>query len=271
MKIEKVGHIPTLDEYLTQNIENNNPKIKEIVDDFCDFPGPEKKDCQNEKENSLREKRALLLKSFKNRVDDIIIFNRYALHQYNINAENIGPKFALYDEEYGGMFSSILDKQDEEKIEYARLGFKNFDWVCELLNARKIADEGLIIHLWATIEQHVKRAILIMEESRKEMPYKWNELKRLSKEVGIDLESLPSYDIINEIRVVNNKIKHLYIVDKELCKYTGFAEHEGKKMSAVNYRTHEYALAAHHFMNRLVMAMGPVISYAPDRIIDENE
>lgn len=269
MKIEQAEFIPTIGEYISENDKSTNLEIKKIVDDFCDFAGPD--DCQNEKEEYLKNKRFLLLKSFQSRADDIIMLNRYALNQYNANAEKIRPIFIDYDEQYNGMFSSILEEHDEIKIEYARLGFKNFNWVCELLFSRKIADEGLIIHLWATIEQHVKRAIKIMGGNEKNISFIWPELVELSKKVGIDLKSLPSYDTIDEIRVVNNKIKHLYVVDKELSKYRGFAEHEGKKMSVVDYRTHEYALAAHHFMNRLVMAMGPVVSYAPDRINNEDE
>lgn len=39
------------------------------------------------------------------------------------------------------------------------------------------------------------------------------------------------------------------------------AKYKGKKMSLLDYRTHDYALAAHHFIKRLVMNMGPTISY----------
>ena len=266
MEITIAEFVPTLNEYVDVHIKNPDPEIKIKVDDFCDFPGPE--NCQSKIEKIKKKKRNSLLNSFNKRVDDVIMLNRYALHQYNINAEKIAPLFKNYDEQHGGMFSIIYDEHDETKVDCARMGFINFNYVCELLTAKKIADEGLIIHLWATIEQFVKRAIIIMGGEEKEMPFKWHELKRLSTKNGIDLESLPSYAIINVIRFVYNKIQHLYIVDDELSKYPGFEKYKGKKMSLVDYRTHEYALATYHFMNRLVMFMGPIISYAPDRIID---
>ncbi|PQK93522.1 hypothetical protein CG433_12570 [Pantoea ananatis] len=97
------------------------------------------------------------------------------------------------------------------------------------------------------------------------MPFKWEALKKLSLRDGMDLESLPSYLIIDEIRVVTNKTKHLYIVDDELGKYPDFEKHVGKKMSIVDYRTHDYALATYHFMNRLIMSMVAITRYSPDR------
>lgn len=263
MELNLAVFVPTLNEYVELNIGNPDPVIKTKVDDFCDFPGSD--DCPSEAEEIKAKKRFSLLNSFNKRVDDIIVLNRYALHQYNINAEEISPLLKEYDDNHNGMFSFLYNEHDEEKIDYARISFSNFNLACEILSARKIADEGLIIHLWATIEQFVKRAIIIVNEDVDHMPFKWEALKKLSLRSGMDLESLPSYSIIDEIRVVNNKIKHLYIVDDELGKYPDFEKHVGKKMSVVDYRTHDYALATYHFMNRLIMSMGPMTSYAPDR------
>lgn len=262
MKIQIASYVPTLNEYVNQNYKKNtDPKIKEIVDDFCDFP--ESTDHEDESANLLCSKRDILLKSAQQRIDDIIMLNRYALFVYNSNVERIIPLFENGHHQYDEFCNMLIEQSENDEqmqMENARQ-FRNFNTVCEIFNARKIADEGMIIHLWATIEQHVKKAFLIMGGDEKMLSYKWHKLKNRFKELGIDLESILSYDVIDEIRVVNNKIKHLYVVDEELCKYKGFAEHKGQKMSNVNYRTHEYALAAHHFMNRLVMAMGPITSY----------
>lgn len=100
-----------------------------------------------------------------------------------------------------------------------------------------------------------------MDKTITNIPHKWPSIVDLSRGVGLDLELLPSYDLIDEIRVVNNKIKHLYVVDDQLCKYKGFSEYKGKKMNVVKYRVHEYAIGAHHFMNRLVNEMGRSIRY----------
>jgi len=266
MEITIAKFIPTLSEYINSHISSSDLTIKRKVDDFCDFPGAD--ECQSKIDEIKSKKRSSLLNSFNKRVDDIIILNRYALHQYNINAEKISPLLKDYDERHNSMFSSLYNKHDEEGIDNARIGFHNFNIACEILSARKIADEGLIIHLWATIEQFVKRAIIIMAGEVEEMPFKWYALKKISLMNGVNLETLPSYSMIDEIRVVNNKIKHLYVVDDELSKFPSFEKYVGKKMSFIDYKTHDYALATYHFINRLVMAMGPFTSYAPDRNID---
>lgn len=263
MELPLANFIPTLNEYVHVNLSSSDSEIKSKVDDFSDFPGSD--DIQSEYEKSKSSKRFSLLNSFNKRIDDIIILNRYALKQYNFNADKVSPLLKDYDEQHNGMFSQIYNEHDEEKIDFARIGFPNFNLACEILSARKIADEGLIIHLWATIEQFVKRAMMIIGGKDEDMPFKWPELKKLSLSNGINLEKIPSYSMIDEIRVVNNKIKHLYVVDAQLSKYPGFEKYAGKKMSVIDYKTHDYALATYHFMNRLIMGMGPFISYAPNR------
>ncbi|HDL7024064.1 TPA: hypothetical protein PXM49_003712 [Yersinia enterocolitica] len=269
MKMKQMMFVPTLNEFVNMHHNNPDPKIKILVDDFCEFPESEPK--PNQSQTELFKARNILRSNFQNRADDIIMFNRYAIAQYNRNAEEIAPKFEQFDQEFNGMFTSLLEKQDENEISDARLGFKNFDWYCEVLNARSIANEGLIIHLWASIEQYVKRAILAMNNKTRDVPYQWDKIKEKSKLNGLDLSKLPSYDLIDELRVVNNKIKHIYIVDDQLCHYKGFTKHKGKPMNYVDYRVHEYAIGAHHFINRLISAMGPTIRYTHDiAITDES-
>ncbi|WP_392560241.1 hypothetical protein [Orbus mooreae] len=258
MKLNITEYVPTLNEFLKKNKDNTDPMIKTIVNDFYDFP--ESANDKDESANLFKNQRDILLKSANQRINDIIMVNRYALVVYNSNVEQIAPFLKKENPQYDEFCNIFMEQSEDIPIEEARLS-RNFDTVCEIYNARKIADEGMIVHLWATIEQHVNKAFLIMGGDESRLSYRWNQLKDGFTELGVTLETLPSYKTIDEIRVVNNKIKHLYIVDDELCKYDGFAKYKGKKMSLLDYRTHDYALAAHHFINRLVMNMGPTISY----------
>lgn len=267
MLMGQVEFIPTLNEYTDFHKDNPDTFISAMIDDFCEFPERDKD--PTEENNELFEARTILRAGFIDRADDIIIFNRYAMNQYNHQVEEATEGFVFIDENYEGMFSSILEEQDENNILEARMIYPNFNWYCELHNARTIANEGLIIHLWSTIEQYIKRSILAMDKKIERTPYEWKKIKELAKSVGLDLRCLPSYEIIDELRVVNNKIKHLYIVDNDLCKYKGFAEHKGKKMNNVNYRVHDYAIGAHHFINRLVNSMGPTIRFEREPSEDE--
>lgn len=268
MKMKQMIFVPTLNEFVKMHHNNPTPIIKTLVDDFFEYP--ELEPNPNQSQDALFKARNILLSSFQRRADDIIMFNRYAIAQYNHNAEEIASKFEQFDKEYDGIFTDLLEKQDENEISDARLAFKNFDWYCEVLNARSIANEGLIIHLWASIEQYVIRAIQVMNNKACDVPSQWDKIKEKSKLNGLNLSELASYDIIDELRVVNNKIKHIYIVDTQLCKYKGFTKHKGKPMNCVDYRVHEYAIGAHHFINRLISAMGPTIRYTRDIAITDD-
>lgn len=69
-----------------------------------------------------------------------------------------------------------MERSEDIPIENARLS-RNFNTVCEIYNARKIADERVIVHLLATIEQHVNKAFLIMGGDESKLSSRWNQLK----------------------------------------------------------------------------------------------
>jgi hypothetical protein len=258
MKLKKIEYVPTLNEFVETHKDSTEIAVKRIVDDFLEFPDSEDEQCETRIE--LIRRTSELRQTVISRIDDVIMCNRYALAQYNYNAEVLEPILIECDRQYHGMLSQMIESEHEDQHPHARL-IRPFDTYCEIKNAKTIANEGMIIHLWATIEQHVKQVILLKDKKQKSLPHQWEEIVIRARRAGIHLKRLPSYKIIDEIRIVNNKIKHLYIVDNTLCKYDGFAQHKGKKMSAVDYRIHEYAIGAHHFMNRVICSMGPTVRY----------
>lgn len=143
------------------------------------------------------------------------------------------------------------------------MGFKNFTWVCETLNSKQIADEQLIISLWATTEKYLKQILIIKGMKKKDIKFQWEQLKKIYENYNINLEKLPSYEVVNEIRIKNNKIKHDF--NKSEANSEQFTEFDGLAVSNEVYDVHKYALHTYHFMNRVVMSLGPIISYAPDR------
>lgn len=91
------------------------------------------------------------------------------------------------------------------------------------------ANDSVVINLWAIIEQFSTMAYSLLEaiikeipENQVKVPYTWDKLKKKYLSYGIDLSQLDSYDVINETRVLNNKIKHLYIVDENLASFPFF-------------------------------------------------
>lgn len=255
-----IPFIETLNEFVDHNIDTSDELIKTMVDDFCDYPGPE--DAEGE-EREFKLNRNSLLQQFKQRIDDTVIAHRYVMAQYNFNAEQIAPKFEEMDKEFGGMFTQLLKEGNAKKISECRLGFKNFTWVCETLNSKQIADEQLIISLWATTEKYLKQILIIKGMKKKDIKFNWELLKKIYENYNINLEKLPSYEVVNEVRIKNNKIKHDF--NKREVNSEQFTEFDGLAVSNEEYDVHKYALHTYHFMNRVVMSLGPIVSYAPDR------
>ena len=249
-----------MSEFVQRNISSTDELIKTLVDDFCDFADSEGAEG---KEREFHLNRGSLLQQFNQRLDDTIMSHRYVIAQYNHNASFIAPKFKEMDKDYEGMFTHILKEGNAKKISECRLGFKNFSWVCEALNSKQIADEQLIISLWATTEKYLKQILIIKGMKKKDIKFRRDDLKTIYKNYNINLEKLPSYEVVNEVRIKNNKIKHDF--NKREASSEQFTEFDGVAVSNEEYDVQKYALHTYHFMNRVVMSLGPFISYAPDR------
>lgn len=233
-------YVQTLNEYI-----GTNKPLPQEFEIFYSFPCG---DNRSERQN-LRDE-------FKQRIDDIVMSHRYVVAIYNRNQEGFKPAFDNYNKNYNGMFDEILG--DEGKVVQARTGFKMFNHHMEQQRAIQIANEGLIIHLWATIEQYAKRAYLIVcDGSEKKKPsYKWDGIKDVFASKGIDLGAITSYPIIDELRTLNNKIKHTYIVDEKLASFTPFKDYLDQRIDQVTLRIDEYTISTYHFIYSLISSLG---------------
>lgn len=183
--------------------------------------------------------------------------------QYNHNAEFLAPRFEEYDKGHNGMFTYILKERNPEKIADCRLGFKNFSLVCEAINSKQIADEQLIVSLWATIEKYLKQTLVLKGMKKKKIDFKWAGLTKTFEELNLNLDNLSSYEVINEIRIKNNQIKHDFAKREEGSEQ--FTEFDGLPISDEVFDVHKYVIHTYHFFNRVIMSLGPIISYAPNR------
>jgi len=134
----------------------------------------------------------------------------------------------------------------------------------DIINSiQSLGDESTAIGLWAIIEQFTSRAFVILESKLKGVyeedinpPFRWDRLKDRYNEYGILIENLPEYEVINELRVLNNKIKHLYKVDSELAKYSHFSSDEGKLIKQIKLPMQEYADSCYKFLGYLLEQVG---------------
>lgn len=134
----------------------------------------------------------------------------------------------------------------------------------DIINSiRSIADESTSVGLWAIVEQFTSRAYVVLESNLEGVdedtitpPYRWDRLKDKYAHYGIVLEDIPMYEAANELRVVNNKIKHLYKVDAELASFDRFASDEGKQIKQIVLPMQEYDNACYKFLGCVLESIG---------------
>lgn len=141
--------------------------------------------------------------------------------------------------------------------------FNAFDIYKQQSQIKCIANESIVINLWATIEQYTHRILKVLLTTKTSSSYEWSNLVKKFKENSIDINALSSYSIIDEIRVLNNKIKHSYVVDNTLANFQFFNEYNGKSISEVPIRVKDYTIATYHFIVQLINIIGPSERY-PD-------
>lgn len=127
--------------------------------------------------------------------------------------------------------------QDEKEYMLSSLGDELF--IAEVTT--ELAGEMMIIALYKTIEIAIKsmtRASELFTEAQLESFYRVGELKKQLKTKVVDVETLKHYKAYDELRCINNAIKHSGIVGTELASYPGF--NKGQKITDLH--THYYRL-----------------------------
>ncbi|MDW6091993.1 hypothetical protein [Vibrio rhizosphaerae] len=192
------------------------------------------------------------------RIDNFCLFHEIAYQELN-------RKCAALDD-FSAQVKARLDATDDEealeflKYQASQLIHSNDT---DVQRVKNLADESTIIGMWAIVEQFTKRAyvllksnLLAIDASEIAPPYRWDLIKGAYHGYGLALDSLTHYDTVNELRVVNNKIKHLYQVDSDLAAFPRFADKEGLPMTFLNYPVHEYEEAVYLFLGRLLVWVG---------------
>ncbi|WP_148046519.1 hypothetical protein [Pseudomonas vranovensis] len=203
------------------------------------------------------------------RIDDVVMFHRFAMFTHTQSNEVITPAFEKFNEHYNYLFNDMGD--DVEKISTARLAFRNYDAVAQLRQVECIANESLVINLWATIEQFSNRCLAMMsrESSTKQASHKWDSIEREFEKLEVSLKNAISYSVIDELRVLNNKIKHSYLVDEKLGEFEFFKSHINKRIDLVPLRVFDYVLAAHSFVCYITNRSGASEFYPENEEDDE--
>ncbi|MDX7740615.1 hypothetical protein SJY04_05705 [Aeromonas dhakensis] len=207
-----------------------------------------------EGENS--EERFQLRMQSQLRINDIVMSHRYAMAVYDSNKQQYDPIYEEFNEHYLNMFDDV----SEENKHLARMAFQNYNWKVEQEQVKSIAGESLVINLWATVEQFSNR-ILALTDTQDKSSHRWHDIEKNFLALGLDLKKVDSYAAVNEMRVLNNKIKHLYLVDSQLAKFESFKEFKGKSLDLVPFDLQRYVSSTYHFIFTLTNNIGETVYY----------
>ncbi|GLT20177.1 hypothetical protein GCM10007938_39600 [Vibrio zhanjiangensis] len=190
------------------------------------------------------------------RIDDIVMFHRYVMTVYESNKEQYDPVYNKFNEHHAHMFDEIPD----ENKHLARMSFPNFNWKEEQEQVKAISNESLIINLWATIEQFTNRTTKLVNPDSNSS-HRWNVVEQNLSNFGVNVTAISSYGNINELRVVNNKIKHLYYVDEQLSQFENFNGCQGQSLNSIDFDLQRYISSSYHFLIALINSVGESIYY----------
>lgn len=111
-----------------------------------------------------------------------------------------------------------------------------------------------VVALYKKIELTTKRAVtLAFSDISQAQLFKIKALKDALKKKGVNLEALPSYPVMDEIRCINNDIKHSGVVGKELSAYDGWTE--GQPLVNLDAAYNRLAPLASSYINELIDAL----------------
>lgn len=151
--------------------------------------------------------------------------------------------------------------------------FRNFNDIAQLRQVECIANESSIINLWATIEKISTRCLAMVSNSAfgKRVPHKWKDLESHYTNINVILKNAISYATIDELRVLNNKIKHSYLVDDEISSFDFFKDQANRRIDTIPLRVFDYTLAAYNFVCFVTNRSGENEFYPENEEDDDEE
>lgn len=145
--------------------------------------------------------------------------------------------------DYYAFFDSCIAETDSN--------YQTYQFSCQLT----------VVGLWAIAEQmlgeiykKLKFHVDGIAEEEVKIPYNFNKFKDNYNVLGIDLESLDTYDDANECRCLNNSIKHGVTIspDAEVAKFNYFHGYLNKKIIEIEFDLQRYVTGIVQFINHLI-------------------
>jgi hypothetical protein len=125
----------------------------------------------------------------------------------------------------------------------------------EATSIRGFGDQLIVVGLWTIVEQYCGRSLRIAESRLNDNPraharvlHRWHSLKSRFATIGVDLVTCKSYEGVEECRVLNNKIKHLGIVDNELSCFANFNDKHEESIDEIPLNLQYYSDSVFEFV-----------------------
>jgi len=172
--------------------------------------------------------------------------------------EKYDKAYDLFKKRIEDAKTSLGENPDPESLEsiefsyYMRLqDFRTHELYLDSI--RSFADQHFIVGLWVILEQTIAKLLKLYKEKTNktfEIPYKWDQTIALFKTLNIVTDdTLSIYQNINELRVLNNKIKHLNEVDEKLARFPFFNSMLGKSIDRVRLELQRYSDNSYAFVH----------------------
>lgn len=152
----------------------------------------------------------------------------------------------------GSIQSEILANYFEDEVALAK-------------SANELASLFAIVALYSQIEIHTKKMCgASIPDAKPEALLRWKDLKALLLKNGIDLQKLVQYDEVNQLRCLNNAIKHGDSINAELAE-TGWGN-RGAQLDADRCRRElrEFANAGEAYLKDLHKQLAAVLNRLTD-------
>lgn len=154
-----------------------------------------------------------------------------------------------------------FESLDEEEIEMYNFQFSRSttglrDKDLELRSSAAFQKNYFIIGLWAMVEQFMGKTLRIGEQhinaSYLGEEHKWHKIVKRFNQIGVDLKVCKGYSNIDECRVLNNKIKHVGVVDHDLTGYPYFSSFVGKDLNNIDFELQRYTDSVFEFVGNVM-------------------
>jgi hypothetical protein len=144
-----------------------------------------------------------------------------------------------------------LDRNQEYK-DWVLGGIENDNFTLD--ESVRLSCQLAVVALYMKMELRIKRACRIAyREIKAEQLYKLHCLEKELKRRGIKIRNLPHISSFDELRCINNDIKHGGVVGKELAKYPGWKL--GDNLSNIDTAYERIAPDCRSFIFELIRAM----------------